>query len=151
MTNISSYLKDFIERNIDLIESQNYKKLLKRCLPSNRKELRTILKDIDIDVSTIDLSDSTESSSNPEEVNTLIKNKLSELKIDYLKVIDKNNHVFVYHLINIDKSEIADIEDSIQELLEENSIAYDYISVHPSSEPKIPVDLVVRIKYPKVQ
>ena len=55
MDYLNPYVKRFIESNIDLIESEDYRTLLKRCLPNQRKNILSVLRDAGIEIPKYDL------------------------------------------------------------------------------------------------
>ena len=158
MREINPFIKLLIETNIDLIENEDYRTLLKRCLPGDRKELLKVLKDSGIEIPDYDLGKIFGIVVDPKEVNKLIKNTLADLGITYETAYNdkgKSGRKFKYSNLNVDLDKKRKVEDAIHKVLEDNGIDYEYISMHESItyrfyRPMHYIDLVVRINADEV-
>ena len=158
MREINPFIKLLIETNIDLIELEDYRTLLRRCLPGDRKELLAVLKDSGIEVPEYDLGKIFGAVIDPKEVNKLIKNTLADLGISYEIAYNdkgKTGRKFKYSNLNVDLDRKREVEDAIHKVLEDNGIDYEYISMHESITYRSYrlmhyIDLVVRINADEV-
>lgn len=158
MREINPFIKLLIETNIDLIENEDYRTLLKRCLPGDRKKLLKVLKDAGIKVPEYDLGKIFGAVIDPKKVNKLIKNTLADLGITYETAYNdkgKTGRKFKYSNLNVDLDKKRQVEDAIHKVLEDNGIDYEYISMHESITyrfylPMHYIDLVVRINADEV-
>lgn len=160
---LTPYIKRFIESNIDLIESEDYRTLLKRCLPTERKNILSVLKNSGIKIPEYDLGKIFGAIIDARDVNKLIKKTLADHNITYHTAYNdkgKTGRKFKYECLNISIDQKKWLEDLIHKLLENNGIDYDYISVHENYYSrrfmmqaifgKPSIDLVVRINADEV-
>ena len=117
MRTINRYIQTVIETNIDLIESQDYERLLKRCRKDFRSELIQILKEADIDLSNIKIEPKYGALIDPRKINQLIKNKLQELGVSYFRSYNdkgKTGRKFKYERINVAPNYYKTVIDAIE-------------------------------------
>ena len=149
MRTMHPYIQTIIETNIDLIEAQDYERLLKRCRKDFRSQLISVLKDADIDIDNINIEPKYGAVIDPRKINQLIKNKLQELGISYFRSYNdkgKTGRKFKYERINIAPNYYKTVIDAIEKLLEDNAVDYDYVTNQDAySGWRLHTDLIVRI------
>ena len=153
MRELHPYIQTIIETNIDLIEAQDYERLLKRCRKDFRSELIHVLKEADIDLSSILILPKYGALVDPRKINQLIKNKLQELGVSYSRSYNdkgKTGRKFKYEGINIASNYYKTVIDAIEKLLEDNAVDYDYVTIQGAYSSWIHADLIVRISADEV-
>lgn len=155
MQQIHPYIKNLIETNIDLIESEQYESLMRRCRPQFRKDLRDSLKEIGISIDKNIINDRFGALIDPTYINKSIKKILSDNNITYHKAYndkEKTGRKFKYEGLSINISDKRKLEDLIIDFLESEAVDYDYVSVHERPDwrfHRLPIDLIVRITAPE--
>ena len=154
MRTMHPYIQTIIETNIDLIEAQDYERLLKRCRKDFRNELIHTLKDAVIDLGNIKIEPKYGALIDPRKINQLIKNKLLELGVSYFRSYNdkgKTGRKFKYEGINIAPSYYKTVIDAVEKLLEDNAVDYDYVTIQDVySNWRFHTDLIVRINADEV-
>lgn len=156
MREIHPYIQNLIETNIDLIESEYYESLMRRCRPQFRKDLRAILEEAGIIIDKNIIAKRFGAIVDPAYINKGIKKILADNNITYYKSYndkEKTGRKFKYEALSVDISAKRRIEDLIIDFLETECVDYDYVSVHERFDWRFHrpfIDLIVRINADEV-